>query len=903
MQPEGFALHIEGDYAAGQRLIPLGKQLVAETRRQKREGGLHLHTRAAFVKDGSYLYCTIIGDQARLRIVAGGGASSEYAVSTPGLPDFLSGVVTDPRVLDQPVNPPPGAVSYPQTVPMLQRFIPTPECERLYALNRLNKPGPQPSRRLAVPPHWTFWPASPGLSGGGFSQSGRQQDADYNTNLGGAAFGNLTGWLPYNPVSYGKESYAYGPALGAPYISTRWQVAQTIMPPTLWSGKMRALVQLLFGFGRLSQESIYGGRFWDAVETEDEEWRRSLADSRQTAHDREVASNGVQVPYDMRWFRTHGLTQAADGAWWIVQISGTGVMAMPLPLWEETTTAAFREKVEAKNDAMGRVALDEFGGFPTGERFQPGDPWVRAGRTLRLLSVSGVNPFYAGWSPFFVLCGWAFSPNGREAHNTHWQYGDTGAPLDTGHWAVTLDIGPTRSPDQTADVALQIAGIFFGQGLEAKYPAEFEPALWKIRYLSNAQIQQVLQAAGGVEGMFKVLAELQAVPLATGAAQLVNVSRGQIWTTLTPRGQPQFKFPDPDRACLASFDFNPAGRPVDWPARRMDCDATVWVGYIQGALEICKFSATVQDLEPEETSPDEECQYVGEWVWEGHSAGRQPQMFYTSRFDDRADVADNSHKTVITGRDVGYIRAGVQDRLFEPEYHDIFRERGFVKRVQGWFRNGASLAASVLIPFGDRQAYYYALYRGAEQEQEWAGEWIESLVDPNGGVGGRAYLGRNPAWRCDAEPATGRIGIRYVVEPTYAPYPCSEYADNGAWVSQCQPSDGLAFTSVPPVDPGFSTPARPLANTRVWFVSDYPECPILVKDWTAEGSAAGFPNAWFALSPTDDFQAYLETTQNVLGDRPLLFYFAEMNAMPTTRGSLLDPEMRNQRFACVGVVD
>lgn len=205
----------------------------------------------------------------------------------------------------------------------------------------------------------------------------------------------------------------------------------TKLRPSMYSGKMQQVVQVLMGFGRLSP---------GVVRT-----LRKSVDSQQYAE--AVKSHGVQIRYDYKFHRTHGIVTAADQRPWLVEVSmSRGVLAMPLPIFEDSDTPGFAAKFQAKGEHDVVEACEAIGGLPTGESF-PNDSTVldqriERGDILRLATPDDLAGFYDA-SPYSSILGWAFSPDGSEAHNTAYYYGDDGYAHGI-WWQISLQIGATN---------------------------------------------------------------------------------------------------------------------------------------------------------------------------------------------------------------------------------------------------------------------------------------------------------------------------------------------------------------------------------------------------------------------------------------------------------------------------
>lgn len=114
----------------------------------------------------------------------------------------------------------------------------------------------------------------------------------------------------------------------------------------------------------------------------------------------EPATGGVQVKYDYRWVKCHGICTDSEGGMWIVEISqADGIRAMRLPLRPGSKTS--KQKVISETTKL-------FGGLPSGAAFVP---------THTLASAADLDPIYTK-NYFSTALGWSFNDSGSEAHNT-----------------------------------------------------------------------------------------------------------------------------------------------------------------------------------------------------------------------------------------------------------------------------------------------------------------------------------------------------------------------------------------------------------------------------------------------------------------------------------------------------
>lgn len=127
-----------------------------------------------------------------------------------------------------------------------------------------------------------------------------------------------------------------------------------------------------------------------------------------------LMGRGIEVKYDFRWEKCHGITTGPDGTRWLVEISADGVRAMKFGLDSGS--------IGSKTDANKQATI-MFGGIPNGTTFPVGDKLaaaVSAGKIKTLRTASRMTDFY-GKRPYTSTMGWSFNDNGTEAHNTCWQ--------------------------------------------------------------------------------------------------------------------------------------------------------------------------------------------------------------------------------------------------------------------------------------------------------------------------------------------------------------------------------------------------------------------------------------------------------------------------------------------------
>lgn len=510
----------------------------------------------------------------------------------------------------------------------------------------------------------------------------------------------------------------------------------TKLRPSMYSGKMQQVVQVLMGFGHLSPGVI--------------RTLRESVDSQQYAET--VKTRGMQIRYDYKFHRTHGIVTAADERPWLVEVSmSRGVLAMPLPIFEGSDTPGFAAKFQAKGEHDVVEACVAVGGLPTGEGF-PGDPVVlnrriERGDILQLATPDDLAGFYDA-SPYSSILGWAFSPDGSEAHNTAYYYGDDGYAHGI-WWQISLEIGATNQN-------------------------------W-------------------VPGENK---------LATGSAIAKQMGDGFLYTPsnlspLHPMTYLPFKVHEPGLGGLVSLQM-PAIGGGDAPK----CDTVVHVCFINGEFHAVKFfRSSEEDRYNEVVDPryPGECMYAGAWTIEERRGVRGfPTMMYTNVRDDRRVAQEFYQRTDIESVDLGHGPALISDQIMYPHMAWIRRQKYFRKTTDVLTQSGETIRSVVVVPEFAREAYYYAYGDAIESERTSKSRVYEALTDPNQAYTWRCLTGgmstmpgvpssasRICGGDCSSLAITNRRSHpeRRVVYKFRNESACSDFADDGDWPAMCENMD------------------------------------------------------------------------------------------------------------------
>ena len=489
-----------------------------------------------------------------------------------------------------------------------------------------------------------------------------------------------------------------------------------------WSGTMKKVVQVCMGFGRLNKNKL----------------RDPNEPRKTTGYMKEVDQYGVQVRFDYKFMRTHGITRGEDGRLWLIEISaGRGVIAMPLPIFPGSDKPGYILRAESRGDTAMVTALEELGCLPTGEAF-PTLPStfqkkVDNGEILQLLSASDLSDFYR-MSGFSSICGWSFTDKGEQAHNV---------------------------------------GYF--------YPEEedgFQRAAW---YQINIRIGAINKNRKPGE------------PLASGSADLRLQQQGFLYSPPTKYGFLPVKYYEPlmEPPGLLSH----SAKPLFGGSLTKDCDTPVYVGVVDGELKVARYyragKAKFRD-DREDERDGEDCMFGGSWSWK-YTSGLEtiPPMPYTNDIDSRAVLAESVTTGTETVTPSGYGGAFATIYIDRPQYAQIRRARVFRTHIISEYRGGESRSACFVSPGYLRDGYYF--FDGKYFNSHTGSEGVHydrSLIDPNQGVSWALISGLpgGPPYgpQCDGKNCGGDHTDPKIMCTVYEDGPCAEYADSGQWLSQCQ---------------------------------------------------------------------------------------------------------------------
>lgn len=760
---DGFpSIELKGDQQRALALIPRAKDLLYRVQEVKRNAAVPVYAMTQRIDDDSSIYAMSAQTVNLIRISV--AVEAEEPLS-PENGFAESPLEFDPAAPTAPMDMLSGMV-LPGTLERgtaalnrLHNYVPTSASQRQHGLPA----GRQAVRRLAVEPHLSMPELDNDMPGPTYSQ----------------------------------------------YFRLR---------PSMYSGKMQKVVQVLMGYGRLSGETLNGLEAAGVSE----------------AYIRDLRKNGVQIRYRYHFECTHGITVAADNRLWLVEISLTrGIVAMPLPIVPGSDTPEFRRRFEDSGDTDIVAVIDELGCLPTGETFparmQDLEPLLASGEVLRLAHPADLSGFYKAQG-YSQALGWAFAPNGAEAHNTGFYYDDVGYQRGL-WWEIRISIGSS------------LPGWRPNAGFGPRASASATPRLREDGYLFS------LRRAPATSLRY-------AIPFKTHVVGLGLVSH--------------------------------IAHPLDdLPA--VDCDTVVFVAYINGDLHTVRFYLNSNSellSASEENLPSDGCYFDGEWYTITRSGGRAyPPMMYSNHEDPRQIAQDYVYTHTMRSTPLGPLPGRFGDMV--PYYNYCFIQRHHLFRFdqEQTVVSGEQYLSAVSVPEFVREGYYMTYGEFATTESRSVSVTYNTLADPNGGIGWRCFIGGMYGLpdHPDADPRTcgGDCGVRRihrerrVVKITRNdPVGCTQFADSGPWLGICDSVEH--FNNVPqniPPSTYNTFPATTRSSGWIKLFMTGTDGPM------TEPATFNTAIAWVSMSPDPQTGEYQQIAayHNAFGE-PAVVYYTDYSA-------------------------
>jgi hypothetical protein len=267
--------------------------------------------------------------------------------------------------------------------------------------------------------------------------------------------------VPYLPLSVPEQwSATYNnPVVSLTGPPPKVYSQYRLIKPTMFSGRMRIVVQLLMGMGRQEpptkeQQLIFRGLDDTdrvAVEYYNNDPRGSLS-----SDDAMLGS----IDYWYHWNKTEGVYTTDGGRYYLISISAAGVWAMRLSVLAMSNWVLPDSAKEYLDDLPLGYS------FPTTTPTEAGrpSPWDQAvseGWVKRIITADDMAQFYGELSSTYTECGWAFSMSGKRANNVGWKLNGP-RPYDYPvfeHWSIEISGGDGGGTTEVYDYDHQTGGF------------------------------------------------------------------------------------------------------------------------------------------------------------------------------------------------------------------------------------------------------------------------------------------------------------------------------------------------------------------------------------------------------------------------------------------------------------
>ena len=561
--------------------------------------------------------------------------------------------------------------------------------------------------------------------------------------------------------------------------------------PSWYSGAMAEVVQIIGGYGRQDFEKLPEDSLERARMIVPKKWmlkiKKDLNNIRLPGYTGFPNEDGM-YQYDYKFRDTDLVSFDTEGKPWLVNVSSSGVHAMPMPLIPATTTAAFKDYIAEVGDEEIELILNRFGGMPSGESFprkgKPFEAWRRAGVIIKVCST---EDFYEH-SAMYEACGWSMNSLGTEAFNTCYGFAANGL-MQVHGYKLSLKLGKAINDGKlpsTFDLKDQKEARTLDAYLSSLYELlagneDRELAIkYKIRRVGIGEI--MARASNGVAGKADLdyWDNLELEPIAAHSGNVSRTTSGPVYfPNPYPTASGRLKFPElTGKGCESFMLHSP-----DYKGGEVRSDTVMFGCYVKDQLQVIKFFTDSREFYSDEESNFDECMVVGSWE-KTVTTGSSGLMgsFYTTDFDDRQEAAEVTTTTNIVGRDLGY---------GNPAYHTpgvlmmnggLSRSRYYSHETKTKNTAGFGIDTGVLVPVFERNCIQYAYTESTSGTSETYSTSMKAMADPT------SYN----LWTYDSifhfigrsgkgEPRPEEGVPVFVDEPSYNPTPCSDFADSGDW--------------------------------------------------------------------------------------------------------------------------
>jgi hypothetical protein len=400
--------------------------------------------------------------------------------------------------------------------------------------------------------------------------------------------------------------------------------------PGLFTGAMASLVQLLLGAGRFISPSVYeqaadqkkvknpivGAQIAVDYRTNkvDEppnpshfQYMKPFKEGECRGTYQTADPFSMEVPWDYRWHRTHGIVFGADktvdgdpSIGFVVDISNLGVYAYPIQVDPVTKYLKVQKYMTRVYPWLGEPVFNgkdvfaAFGGIPLPSYFKVSElnAAVAKGKAIRLCDAA---QFYGGGEFISTMFGWAFSETTGEAAN------------------ITVRMDGSDGMKATHLYKLKVTGLHITKGVDDE----------------GKKIVRV----GGSGNMFRVR-----------GGNIYHAGRPPITDPCELVGTPMFHIYEPVLGEMISYDFR-YGR--TGTGKEICNDSPIFCSYIKDDLHILNFTGSTPPKTDINEDTQEPCQVVGTWTTTVVTQPTKAGYFYNSTMDLRKEISSGKqvHKT------------------------------------------------------------------------------------------------------------------------------------------------------------------------------------------------------------------------------------------------------------------
>lgn len=499
-----------------------------------------------------------------------------------------------------------------------------------------------------------------------------------------------------------------------------------LLKPTMYTGRMRAIVQYLMGFGTQRCRDIV-----DPYAPDGPKFERAPTDG---DGPEDIGFLGA-IRYWCHFDKSHGVYKTSGGRYYLIEISqARGVLAMRLPVFPRSHTALPVEMHDVLHD------------IPCGYTFPDNTTdALAAGWVKELLPPSALAEFYK-LQGTYAQCGWAFSYTGSHADNVGYHYPNP-RPFDFPefqHWSISINGGDGESSDT--------------------YDYRHDGLLGYDRSL-NTLAANILHVSSGHALDTSLHYKPFKIPSVDRDTGIPCVKSFDMTPTHWPLvGQlpqdyldAQSKYPLCDTTVHVFYDG----------------DELVWLRYYFDPKASAPTTEAWDDRDEGPNGPVQ-CMILGSYTWGSTTnPGGLPKSFYSNRVDNRAANAGSNSSYRSTGRKVwespflgiAYTRNkppfhfGYEDSFnaewfndFNPAYNSLFGSPWAAKRHAYWIEVrgtndiGQQNLYAAAIPLTDRECFFLYHrdavaqhstidYRYAAMVMQWVYYvWDSRKPDPDTGI-------------------------------------------------------------------------------------------------------------------------------------------------------------------------